>query len=392
MDWCDGQPADKYWYHHSDLAFDSCVQHIFLTDTVAPVCMIEGPVEDGATIEVGDCYYDFEARVMMEDACGIIVYSWSIYETSELNNIIVDSYTSPRMSTAQTSFTVSSANLEAGIYKLKVVVTDDCGNEGECYYHFEVQTNKKPTAICITSLTARLNPMDLDQDGDIDTAMVTIWAREYDRSSREACDDSELEFRLELLDGIGDDTWQDDADSLQLGCEHAGTQLLRLWVISWPSGTSDYCDIVGVIMSNTGCAQMPVDSSVASLTQSVLNQQKTTTQTKKSEFQDGSKEIKIPLKLTAGSIVDQNAIGLYQNYPNPFSFETAISFDLPTTMQASITIFNINGQVIKVISGEFSKGKNQLIVKNDLFADGGVYYYQLNTDSFHSTKRMVYIK
>ncbi|MBK8503968.1 MAG: T9SS type A sorting domain-containing protein [Saprospiraceae bacterium] len=391
-DWCAGQPTDKYWYHRHDLAFDSCVQHIFLIDTIAPVCEIEGPVTDGETIAVGDCYYDFEATVNMQDSCGIIAYTWSIFEISELKKSLVDSYTSQPMSSAQTSFTVNSADLGAGSYELKVVITDDCGNDGECYYFFDVQAIKKPTAICFTSLTARLNAMDLDQDGDIDTAMVTIWANEYDRSSREACEDSELEFRLELLDGVGDDSWQDDADSLQLGCEHIGTQLLRMWVISWPSGTSDYCDIVGVIMSNTGCVQMPIDSTVASITQSVINQQNTTTQTKKSEFQNGSKEINIPLKLASSQSKEVNDIDLNQNFPNPFSFETTISFILPRAMHANITIFNINGQMIKVISGEFLKGENQLVITNDLFADGGVYYYQLNTASFHSTRRMVYIK
>jgi hypothetical protein len=145
-------------------------------------------------------------------------------------------------------------------------------------------------------------------------------------------------------------------------------------------------------MSNTGCPQMPIDSTIASITQSILNPQHTTSQTKKSELPKGSNEINIPLKLSSGQGEEVNDISLNQNFPNPFSVETIISFNLPMPMHANIAIYNINGQMIKVIRGEFLKGENQLVVKNDLFTDGGVYYYQLNTASFHSTRRMVHIK
>ena len=68
-----------------------------------------------------------------------------------------------------------------GDYKLKLVLTDECENEGGCEYDFEIVVAKKPQAICITSLTAKLNPMDLDEDGQVDTAMTIIWASEFDR-------------------------------------------------------------------------------------------------------------------------------------------------------------------------------------------------------------------
>ncbi|MBK8501908.1 MAG: hypothetical protein IPL46_06700 [Saprospiraceae bacterium] len=47
--------------------------------------------------------------------------------------------------------------------------------------------------------------------------MVTIWANEFDRSSKPACNsDNELSFRIELMDGVADEDFAGDADSLVL--------------------------------------------------------------------------------------------------------------------------------------------------------------------------------
>ncbi|NND09500.1 MAG: T9SS type A sorting domain-containing protein, partial [Saprospiraceae bacterium] len=103
-----------------------------------------------------------------------------------------------------------------------------------------------------TSLTAELTPWDVDQDGEIDTAVVTIWANEFDRSSAPACNsEEENHFRIELLDGIDDETWEEDADSISLGCMHKGTQTIRLWVID-EKGSFDYCDVVLIVQNNMG--------------------------------------------------------------------------------------------------------------------------------------------
>ena len=324
------------------LDIDSFVQHIFLIDTLPPVCNIVGPVEDGGTVEVGDCAYNLRATVEMEDSCGITSYYWGVYLLDSTDSpILVSDFQSPYFDVPQTTFDISVDSLAPGDYKVKAIVSDDCGNDAECLYYFSVLTVKKPTAICITSLTARLNPMDLDQNGEVDTAMVTLWAKEYDRSSRVACNDTVLEFRLELKDGIDDETWQEDADSLQLGCENVGTEIVRLWVISWPSGTVDYCDLVAVIRSNTGCSEETTDS-VFSVMDAETELQTTMPgePTRKSDT-DPYTDIEIPLKLQPGTEQNSKQIQLYQNSPNPFSTETRIQFKLPRSMMVHINIYNI---------------------------------------------------
>ena len=95
-----------------------------------------------------------------------------------------------------------------------------------CEYLITVEAGKKPSPVCITSLTVELTPWDTNQDGEIDTAGATIWAAEFDRSSSAPCggEDEDLNFYIEFLeDGDtrndtlnfeGDSTSYADLDSL----------------------------------------------------------------------------------------------------------------------------------------------------------------------------------
>ena len=80
---------------------------------------------------------------------------------------------------------------------------------------------------------------------------------------------------------------------------------------------------------------------------------------------------------------------LYQNRPNPFSDETTISFNLPAAQNATITVSDVSGRVLKVIQNDFAKGYNEInLAKADLNATG-VLYYTLATAENTSTKMMI---
>ena len=83
---------------------------------------------------------------------------------------------------------------------------------------------------------------------------------------------------------------------------------------------------------------------------------------------------------------------LYQNSPNPFADQTVITFKLPQASNATLSIFDVTGKLIKVTRGSFDKGINTIqISKNDL-AVSGVLYYTLETQGFSATERMVVLK
>ena len=101
---------------------------------------------------------------------------------------------------------------------------------------------------------------------------------------------------------------------------------------------------------------------------------------------------------------------LYQNYPNPFSASTTISFNLATkshkftpldskhlTGQAQIKIYNVKGQLIKQF-----KIKNSKLKINEVVWDGrdergkslpsGIYLYRITAGGFTDTKKCVILK
>ena len=83
---------------------------------------------------------------------------------------------------------------------------------------------------------------------------------------------------------------------------------------------------------------------------------------------------------------------LYQNRPNPFKETTTVGFNLPTASTASLTIYDVTGRVLKVFNGDFSKGYNEIALKKADVNATGVLYYQLDSEEYTATKRMIVIE
>ncbi len=82
---------------------------------------------------------------------------------------------------------------------------------------------------------------------------------------------------------------------------------------------------------------------------------------------------------------------LYQNTPNPFRGETVIGFDLPSEATGTLDIMDVSGKVIKSYADTYQKGYNQITVTASELPAVGVLYYQLKTDDFTATKKMILI-
>jgi hypothetical protein len=92
-----------------------------------------------------------------------------------------------------------------------------------------------------------------------------------------------------------------------------------------------------------------------------------------------------------------NSFVLSQNYPNPFNPLTLISFSLPVDGYFNLNIYNIQGELIDVISdGNLSSG-NHSIEWNAKSFPSGIYFYQMKFESnaglkFSETRKMVLTK
>lgn len=90
------------------------------------------------------------------------------------------------------------------------------------------------------------------------------------------------------------------------------------------------------------------------------------------------------------------SFNLMQNYPNPFNPSTTIEYSIPQASNVKITIYNILGDVVKVLFNSFREAGSYKAVWNGIDDNGkrvssGVYFYELKT-STGSTQQNVQMK
>jgi hypothetical protein len=88
--------------------------------------------------------------------------------------------------------------------------------------------------------------------------------------------------------------------------------------------------------------------------------------------------------LSAGAGFD-----LFQNTPNPVASTTVIAFNLPEAAEATLTINNAEGRLIKTIQGAFAKGLNTVTLQRADLPATGILFYQLTTPTHSAVKKMV---
>ena len=86
-----------------------------------------------------------------------------------------------------------------------------------------------------------------------------------------------------------------------------------------------------------------------------------------------------------------NKFHLYQNQPNPFNNQTAITFELPEASAATLTIYDLSGRLLKTVEGNFTKGLNQIDLSRNEMSGAGVLYYRLDTPNHSATMKMILI-
>jgi hypothetical protein len=89
---------------------------------------------------------------------------------------------------------------------------------------------------------------------------------------------------------------------------------------------------------------------------------------------------------------------LYQNYPNPFNPTTTIKFNTESTEKnAELIIYNIKGQKVKKLLNEkLGAGTHQVVWngkdENGKSVTSGIYFYELKSGNYTSTKKMILLK
>ena len=90
-------------------------------------------------------------------------------------------------------------------------------------------------------------------------------------------------------------------------------------------------------------------------------------------------------------VAEELTFDLEQNQPNPFDAETAIGFTLPEAGEATLTISNNLGQVLKTIKGTYGSGRNTIVLR-DLGLPEGIYYYTMYYKEQKKVRKMIITK
>jgi hypothetical protein len=83
---------------------------------------------------------------------------------------------------------------------------------------------------------------------------------------------------------------------------------------------------------------------------------------------------------------------LFQNYPNPFNPATEITYQIPKSGLVTLKIYDILGKYVKTLVNEVQKeGKYSVHLDASNLASG-MYVYQLKSDKYICTKKMMLLK
>ena len=93
-----------------------------------------------------------------------------------------------------------------------------------------------------------------------------------------------------------------------------------------------------------------------------------------------------------GKYAKQPVFRLYQNEPNPYKDKTEIRFDLPKDMLVELTFYTEHGKILKKLPMKGLAGENRIVVSAKELGEVGIIFYQLDSEDYTATRKMVIVK
>ncbi len=103
------------------------------------------------------------------------------------------------------------------------------------------------------------------------------------------------------------------------------------------------------------------------------------------------------VSIGSGTTTHPIEFSLAQNYPNPFNPETEIGFSLPVDCRVQLRIYNVTGQLVKVLyqkdypAGAHSISWDGTNMKGENVGSG-IYFYRMEAGDFVQQKKMVLMR
>lgn len=80
---------------------------------------------------------------------------------------------------------------------------------------------------------------------------------------------------------------------------------------------------------------------------------------------------------------------LDQNYPNPFRNETRIRYNLPVASSVNLSLFDMNGRLIKVLINGSREQGTHTVSFNPGMLSSGLYFYKIQAGNFSAVRKMI---
>jgi hypothetical protein len=97
----------------------------------------------------------------------------------------------------------------------------------------------------------------------------------------------------------------------------------------------------------------------------------------------------LPVGISEKPIKDASSLHNLQNYPNPFSKKTLITWQSAKKSQTRLSVYDVMGNVIEIlVNEEIEAGEHNIYFDASELAEG-VYYYQLRANGRVETRKMV---
>jgi subtilisin family serine protease len=96
--------------------------------------------------------------------------------------------------------------------------------------------------------------------------------------------------------------------------------------------------------------------------------------------------------IVAVEVAQPNEYSLSQNYPNPFNPSTTIDYSLLKDGLVTLKVYDVLGKEVVTLINEVQLAGQQKITFDASALSSGVYYYQLVSGDFTSTKKLILMK
>ncbi|MYE90235.1 T9SS type A sorting domain-containing protein [Candidatus Poribacteria bacterium] len=108
------------------------------------------------------------------------------------------------------------------------------------------------------------------------------------------------------------------------------------------------------------------------------------------------------MSIRLDSIGQPKLTQLLQNYPNPFNPETWIPYQLETSADVTLHIYDMSGGLVRTLDLGFKGQGFYMSRSRAAYWDGrnnlgeqvasGIYFYSLHTSDFSATRKMLILK